>query len=97
MRELNASNGEFGEDPGAIENRLTVNPEDFPVIAEWVDGETYRLTELGKGVMIRQVSPGEFEIVPPAGAAAAAAAEEPLAGEEGYVNPAVENLIAKKR
>ena len=98
MKNINQTSGEgMTEDPGAIENRLTVNPEDFPNILDWQDGRTYKITELG-AKQIRQISPGEFEVIAPM-----PEPEEPMPEEEEeaprkrkYRNPAVENLIRKK-
>lgn len=87
------------EEPGAVDNRLSLVPSDFPVIQEWEDGQEYSLSELGADVKIRQISPGEFEVMPPATAApaeeeaevAAAPAARPGRGA-GYRNPAVAAL-----
>ena len=83
------------DEPGAVDNRLSLVPSDFPAIEDWEDGETYKLSQVGKGVTLRQISPGEFEVLPPAA--------PPVEGEEeaaapvaprrrGYRNPAVEAL-----
>lgn len=53
------------EEPGAVDNRLSLNPDAFPVIKEWEDGEEYALTDLPAGTKLRQISPGEFEVVAP--------------------------------
>lgn len=85
------------EEPGEVDNRLSLVPSDFPAIADWQDGEEYDLDELGEGVKLRQISPGEFEVMP--GTAPAAEAEQAEAGAEapaprkpGYSNKAVEAL-----
>lgn len=87
------------DDPGAIDNRLSLNPDDFPVIQDWVDGETYTLSELGSEVEIRQISPGEFEVVVPVKTAEEAseevAEEMPQGRTYRGTNPAVENLVAR--
>jgi hypothetical protein len=79
------------EEPGAVDNRLSLIPSDFPVIEDWQDGEEYSLSELGADVKIRQISPGEFEVMP---GAPAPEEEEPVpaapaARNGGYKNPAV--------
>lgn len=99
------------QDPGEIENRLSLNPSDpdfKDFVGNWQDGEEYTMT-----VTVRQVSPGEFEVtkaVPqdtPAeetGEAPAAADEgETASGDEpqgtdtyGNMNPAVARMMNKK-
>ena len=47
-------------DPGAMDNRLSLDPNDpnwKEAIADWEDGEEYTLT-----VKAIQISPGEFEV-----------------------------------
>lgn len=100
---MNQTTGEGAtEDAGAIENRLTLNPDDFPVTQDWEDGETYKLSDLGGDTEIRQISPGEFEVM--ASEPETAEEDQSEGGEEeapaprkkAYSNPAVENLIRKK-
>lgn len=82
------------EEPGAVDNRLSLVPSDFPVIEDWEDGETYDLSELGDDVTLRQISPGEFEIIPGASARQQAAKEEAAPKRSGrpYKNPAVSSM-----
>jgi hypothetical protein len=50
-----------GTDPGAEDNRLSLdpnNPDWKDAIADWEDGEEYTLT-----VKARQISPGEFAVI----------------------------------
>lgn len=44
--------------PGELDNRMSISVGSFPVIEQWEDGKLYRLD-----VLVRQVSPGEFEVV----------------------------------
>jgi len=95
---MNQGSADLTEDPGEVDNRLSLNPEDFPVTEDWEDGESYPLTALGKGVTLRQISPGEFEVVPLPGGTPpeeAEAEEEapPKRKRGGYSNPAVEGLM----
>lgn len=80
------------EEPGAVDNRMSLVPSDFPAIEEWEDGEEYELSELGEGVKLRQISPGEFEVIPPAGVAGAEEEEAAPKKRRGYANRAVEEL-----
>ena len=50
-----------GTDPGAEDNRLSLdpnNPDWKEAIADWEDGEEYTVT-----ARVRQISPGEFEVI----------------------------------
>lgn len=81
-----------GPEPGASDNLLSLNPKDFPVIADWKDGETYDLTDL-EGAQLRQISPGEFEVVPgPSEMEEEEEKPESPAPKKGYKNPAVEAM-----
>lgn len=64
------------EEPGELDNRLSVIPDQFPAVKGWKDGETYELSELGEGVKLRQISPGEFEVMAPPGGKVATDVEE---------------------
>ena len=101
MKKTNET-GMTDQEPGMEDNRLSLNPTDFPVVKDWEDGEEYDLAELGEGTKLRQISMGEFEVV-----AGEAVAEEEAAPEEEAEaaataaprrggNPAVERLIASK-
>ncbi len=68
------------EEPGAVDNRLSITPSDFPAVADWEDGQSYDISELGEGVQLRQISPGEFEVMP--GSDAENAGEDAAPGEE---------------
>ncbi len=91
------------EEPGAVDNRLSITPSDFPAVAEWEDGQEYDISELGEGVKLRQISPGEFEVMP--GSEAENAGEAAAPGEEADAaaaapakrrgNPAVEDLAGE--
>lgn len=93
--------GEQGDEPGAVGNRLSLDPNDdrwSSTVGEWADGETYNLN-----MKVRQISPGEFEVVS-AKPTESEPADEPPAEEEeeappvtprrkgAYSNPAIENL-----
>lgn len=91
---------EPADEPGGNENRLHLNPNDtrWPAVLEWADDQTYTF----KSVKVRQVSPGEFEVLsattqgttenPTEFGPAARDAEEK--GRNGnYPNPAVAGLM----
>lgn len=95
------------DEAGATDNRLSLTPSQFEFTKDWRDGETYTLT-----VEVRQISPGEFEVVK-ADAQGAPESEEPgnteqpsgeqqeSAGGEGespanYPNPAVAKMMQSK-
>ncbi len=97
------------QDAGGVENRLSLNPNDerwAEALASWEDGEEYELT-----VRVKQVSPGEFEVIdasPEEATEAPPEAEEEMEGEEvvpqatapprkGIANPAVQAALAKRR
>lgn len=65
-----------GPEPGELDNRLSLTPSQFPAVKGWKDGETYELSDLGEGVKLRQISPGEFEVVPPPGGTVAGEEED---------------------
>jgi len=49
-----------GVDPGAVDNRLSLDPGNAQwseQISDWVDGNTYTIT-----AKVVQISPGEFEV-----------------------------------
>lgn len=53
--------GNTTPDPGAVDNRLSLDPGDprwAKQIKDWEDGTDYTLK-----VKLRQISPGEFEVV----------------------------------
>lgn len=52
--------GAQGREPGAVDNRLSLNPSDpkwKDKIDGWEDGQKYSIT-----VSVTQISPGEFEV-----------------------------------
>lgn len=97
--------GETGDEPGAVENRLSLDPNDerWPAIADWEDGKEYTFTN----VKVRQISAGEFEVTAAKAGASSDAAPDQAAADDGgeaaaesappprkgkYSNPAIENL-----
>lgn len=53
-------------DPGAVDNRLSLDPNDprwKKTLAGWEDGERYPIVIGGIKLEMDQMSPGEFEIV----------------------------------
>lgn len=55
-----------GVDPGAVDNRLSLDPNDprwKKTLAKWEDGERYPIVIGGISLEMDQLSPGEFEIV----------------------------------
>lgn len=94
-------------EPGATDNRLSLNPSQFEGMEDWQDGETYNL----KDVRIKQISQGEFEVIS-ATVAPKEEAEEPgteeqveggpMEGSEAktpsdYPNPAVAKMMGGGR
>ena len=87
-------------DPGAVDNRLSLdpnNPDWADAIADWEDGSEYTLT-----VKVTQISPGEFEVseVTPEAESESEDAEpeeeeEPMMKGKagGKVNKAVRNMM----
>lgn len=54
--------GGTAQEPGEVENRLSLNPNDpdfVDTIGDWEDGNEYTLSN----VKVRQISPGEFEVL----------------------------------
>ncbi len=87
------------EEPGSVDNRLSLSPGEFPQIKQWQDGSQYKLT-----LTVVQQSPGEFNVVSIDTAGEAEGEEaapetaetgEPAGeGEEGgYPNPAVRRMM----
>jgi hypothetical protein len=85
-------------DPGAVDNRLSLDPNNVDwadAIADWEDGSEYTLT-----VKVTQISPGEFEVneVTPKAEEeddATEEQEEPMmkGKTSGKVNKAVRNMM----
>lgn len=86
------------DEPGVYDNRISLVPADFPVTKNWRDGGIYSLSELGGDVKIRQISPGEFELIP---GMAEADSETELAEATPEVdsgkNPVIEDMLAGYR
>lgn len=80
------------DEPGAVDNRLSLSPAEFEVIQEWKDGETYSLSQLGRDVKLRQISPGEFEVIP--GIIESAVSDE---SDDDESNPAMDAMLGKYR
>ena len=84
----------MGDEPGSTDNRLTLDPSAFGGFAQdWEDGQEYSMT-----VRVRQVSPGEFEVIDAKGSQADSeeSGEPPMQGTEEET-PAGENMDAKGR
>lgn len=84
---------------GAIDNLLTLNPNDerWPAVLNWKDDATYTFSN----VKVRQVSPGQFEVISaevsdnpemPIENETAQRAADKTPPESSYTNPAVEKL-----
>jgi hypothetical protein len=81
------------EEPGAVDNRISWVPSEFPATEGWEDGGIYKLPAFGKGVTVRQISPGEGELIPPAQPEEAEEEAAPAPKKRGgYGNPAIEAL-----
>lgn len=94
------------DEAGATDNRLSLNPGQFDFTKDWEDGSTYTIT-----AKVRQISPGEFEVVeaeaqgsPPPGEKEEPGMEEQASGEQqesagespgNYPNPAVAKAMQK--
>lgn len=100
-----------GDDPGAVDNRLTIDPNGNwgAKVTAWEDGEEYDVK-----LRIRQLAPGEFEVISltsygdteaPEPETEDAAEEEALKTPEakmskaprGMINPAVQAMLGHKR
>jgi hypothetical protein len=95
--------GNMLEEPGAEDNRLTIDPSDprwAKTIADWKDGASYTLSS----VKVQQMAPGDFRIVgfqvsqEPESPEEAAEADGGAANDQsnssaGYPNPAVQRLM----
>lgn len=78
-------------DPGTGKNRLSLDPAQFPFIANWEDGMTYEATFDGNPVTLTQISAGEFGVETNAAPEAPEEqVEEVPAGD--YPNPAIGRL-----
>jgi len=89
-------------DPGAVDNRLSLDPNNVDwadEIADWEDGSEYTLT-----IKVTQISPGEFEVnevTPEAESESEDTApeeeEEPMMKGKtgGKVNKAVRNMMSE--
>jgi len=88
------------QDPGTIDNRLSLDPSDDRwkgYVDEWEDGKSYSVT-----MKVTQISPGEFSVEEIEDAKPADAAEETKPGDDDNApteisttsdNPAVQNLM----
>jgi hypothetical protein len=80
-----------GTEAGAVSNRLSLDPSEFPDTQNWEDGKEYTLT-----VKVNQISPGEFEVIEAtADESPAEEAEEPapMPMKGKSKNPAVAGLM----
>lgn len=93
------------DEAGEVDNRMSLDPSDSrwsTAIGSWKDGQTYSFPS----VEMRQISPGEFEIISVKlpGASEEEAPKDRGTGGEGnaekgadeYPNPAVRGLMRKK-
>lgn len=96
----NEGMGMEGE-PGATDSELTLSQAEHPFIADWEDGQTYKLT-----VEVTQLAPGRFRVDTASAAAtsedegpaeeAAAGVSEPTNSAD-YENPAVAKMMSRAR
>ena len=93
-------NGKTGmmKTAGMVDNRLSLDPNQFPFLQDWEDGEEYPVTIDGNKFTAKQISAGEFEL---SSADAENAQEDAAPGEEAepagkYKNPAVSSLAAEE-
>jgi hypothetical protein len=89
-------------DPGAVDNRLSLDPNDprwKKKLAGWEDGGRYPITIGGIALEMDQISPGEFEIVggeteTPGEESTPTEESEPTGGMMGTPNRAVRGMMA---
>lgn len=77
--------GGTAQEPGEVENRLSLNPNDpdfVDTIGDWEDGNEYTLSN----VKVRQISPGEFEVLSVDSGSASSA-------EDAEASPDAENAM----
>lgn len=90
-----------GNDPGELENRLSLSPNDpkwKDTLSKWADDEEYTVT-----LTIRQVAPGEFEVMDLKAQGAPSTEEETPTEEAAPAeepdmptrNPAIRRMAAK--
>jgi hypothetical protein len=48
----------MADEAGAQDDRLSLTPSKFPIVADWEDGQTYTIT-----LKVEQISPGEFQVL----------------------------------
>lgn len=85
-------------EPGAVDNRLSLIPNEFGVDG-WEDGKTYEIS-----LKVRQISPGEFEVIertdseeeePEEAQTEGNPGDSEAMAEENYPNPAVQRMIGR--
>lgn len=76
----------------AVDNRVSWIPDEFPATKKWEDGGEYPIPAFGKGAMLRQISPGEGELVPGTPPAEEVEEEAPAPKRGKGYNPALESL-----
>lgn len=105
LREKGYQSGNGGgagtQEPGSVENRLSLDPSAFPFTQDWEDGKDYPGMIDGNKITLTQISPGEFEVTNDS--ESESPAEDASAGEEAEPsmpmmkgkskNPAVAGLM----
>lgn len=86
------SRADGASEPGAVDNRLSLDPSDkrFAFAADWEDGARYTVT-----LVVDQISPGEFEVVSGSGEAQEGAPAEEAEGEEEAAPTTVRKSVKK--
>lgn len=88
------------DEAGAQDNRMSLdpsNPQWKDTVGSWEDGKTYTMT-----VTLRQISPGEFEVLkaqaenesPAEDSTESGEEEMPMRGGMNTGNPAIDDMIA---
>lgn len=83
-------------EPGAVENRLSINPADFPEIEDWEDGQSYEIKIGGTKTRMTQISTGEFEVEAPRQQSPDDDVQQQPKRTPRSTNPAVASLIEEK-
>lgn len=84
------------QDPGAVDNRLSLDPNDpnwKNILADWEDGGEYKVR-----ITITQISPGEFEVTGLTAKPASREMEDEDEGEdeeENYPEPREQPKVRK--
>jgi hypothetical protein len=88
-----ASSTDAGIEPGTVDNRLSLDPSDerwSKAVDSWEDGEEYELT-----LSVKQISPGEYEVISATPAKGSDKAADDTEDEEDDSSPSSSYQSAK--